>query len=360
MSIDTLREHREAGNAVALTLLGLAVAILAGVVVLYFIGKSSPPPVYTGEIVDEEVFMSGEETSKNAREGWRTYVNDTYEFSFEYPSGWIVATGTLRTGESVVSVFPAVDASSTPTVFNTDDVASHVSVYPHGVEIEAEIFGKTQASTVIIQTPEASAKDYVLTTGRPWATKAVFDIAPLNWKDTGFVFARATVEEEEVLFMRGEVEITQSEFNATSGDSVVRSGFIDANIRLIEEEILRSFTFIDTTASSTQASREDEIRIDSPEYGEIISSPLSVRGQLPGFVGSDTLLRLEAVSGEVLAEVPVVPLGTWSAEELAPFEVSLVFDTGSATSGVLVFEYSDASLAGGVGKKVVPVVFAEE
>jgi len=140
MSADTPRgRHTEAGNAVALTLLGLAVAILAGVVVLYVLGKSSHQPIYTPEIADEEVMEVVEE--KKSREGWGTYVNDIYEFSFEYPSGWVVATGTLSTGEPVVSVFPAVATSTTSNVVSLGEVTSHVSVYPHGAETE-EKFGK--------------------------------------------------------------------------------------------------------------------------------------------------------------------------------------------------------------------------
>ncbi|HCC04812.1 TPA: hypothetical protein DEP58_00720 [Patescibacteria group bacterium] len=359
MNTDTPRgRHTEAGNAVALTLLGLAVAILAGVAVLYVIGKSSHQPIYTPEIADEEVI---EEEEKNSREGWGTYVNDTYEFSFEYPSGWMVATGTLSTGEPVVSVFPAVATSTTSNVVSLEEITSHVSVYPHGAETE-ETFGKMQASTVIIQIPEASAKDYVFNTGRPWATKAVFDNSPSSWTDAGFVFARALVEEEEFLFMRGEVEISQDEFDEVSGDVMLRSGFIDANVRHIEEEILRSFTFIDTSASSTQESfaNEEEIVVLSPEHGEIISSPFSVRGQLPSSIEGDVSLRLEAMGGEVLAEVPIVPQGTWGTGEHTPFEVSLVFDAKTATSGVLVFEYTGFPLVGEKGNKTVPVVFDTE
>jgi len=354
MSADTPRgRHTEAGNVVALTLLGLAVAILAGVVVLYALGKSTHQPIYTPEIADEEVMEVVEE--KKSREGWGTYVNDTYEFSFEYPSGWVVATGTLSTGEPVVSVFPAVATSTTSNVVSLGEVTSHVSVYPHGAETE-EKFGKMQASTVIIQVPEAAAKDYISNTGKPWATKAVFDNSPSSWTDAGFVFARALVEEEEILFMRGEVEISQDEFNESLGDVMIRSGFIDANVRHIEEEILRSFTFTNTSVSSTQelVANESGIVVLSPEYGEIISSPFSVQGQLPSSV--EVSLRLEATGGEVLAEVPIVPQGTWGIDENVPFEVSIVFDAKTATSGVLVFEYTGL----GEGNETVPVVFGTE
>lgn len=361
MNIHTSRAHTEGGNAVALTLLGLAVAILAGVAVLYFIGKSTPQSVYTPPPADEEVFESEEDLSIDAREGWRTYVHEEFNFSFEYPSGWIVATGNLPTGEPVISVSPAV-TTSTSTVFGVGDVASHVSIYPLGADFEAYL-GETQASTVIVEVPQASARDYVFNTGRPWATKAVFEDFPSSWSSSGFLFARVIVEEEELLFMRGETEITRDEFSTTSGDIMIRSGFIDANIRRIEEEILRSFTFVDAHASSAEVTESgvlDELVIKSPEYGEIISNPLSVRGQIPASLNGSMSVRLEDADGEVLAEVPVVPLGEWSADEPNDFEVSLVFNARFATSGVLFFEYADSSRIGEGGNKVVPVVFDSE
>ena len=82
-----------------------------------------------------------------------------------------------------------------------------------------------------------------------------------------------------------------------------------------------------------------------------------MRGQLPSSIEGDISLRLEAIGGEVLAEVPIVPQGTWGTDEHTPFEVSLVFDEKTATSGVLVFEYEDISLAGKRKNKTVPVVF---
>lgn len=366
MSTHTPNVHTEKGNAVALTLLGLSVAILAGVFVLYFIGKSSPQPMYIPPPADEKVEIpNSEESIVNPREGWRKYNNEEFNFSLEYPEGWIVATGTLSTGDPVVSVYPAVHEGTT-TVFGPQDETSHVSMYPLGVAVGGTI-ETSKVSNVVIQIPQASVEDYVLTSDRPWATKVTFERYPLGWNEAGFVFARIGIQDEEILYMREDAEISQYEFDPLMGDRIERRGFIDASLRNVEEEILQSFLFdgIHDEMSTNRVTEEKErFIIDSPEYGEIIKSPLSVRGKVFGkwFFEGDLSIRLETRDGEVLAEVPATPLGTSDEEDYTPFEVSLVFEDTTATSGQLLLGHSGSfSLAkDATNNKSISIVFDNE
>jgi hypothetical protein len=354
MSKGTYRRKNERRNAVALTLLGLSVAILAGVVVLFLIGKSAPQPLYIPEPSSEEVIET--EVVTNPREGWRVYENEVYGFRIEFPQGWIVATGTLRTGDPVITISQAVSTSSIDTVFGIEDVATHVSIYPRGVT-ESDIINKTKASEVVITVPQASASDYILKSGKPWATKGTFDEYPDSWSETGFIFARTVIEEEVLEYMRGDVQIAEVEFDPLRGDVLERSGFLDSKIRETQEEILRSFSFgIGDETRTATSTMPDFVILESPIRGAVVTSPLTVRGDVlgEGFSDEDISIRLETNNGEVLAEVPVT-LGEWLSQETIPFEVSLVFSATTATSGNLVF----GTLQNGPTKMTVPVLFAQ-
>ncbi len=346
----------EQGNAVALTLLGLSAAILAGVVVLYYLGKKTPEPVYvTPKAAEEEVKEQDKtEGEQGLQEGWNTYVNNTYGFTMEYPDGWMVATGTLRTGDPVITFTPAtqITATSSP-VYSHQDVANHVSVYPQGVATEG-IASKSKPSEVVLPLSYATTLDYTLTSNRPWATKVSFSAFPTSWNESGFVFARAVVEEEKLTYMRGDTEIEQYEFDAMTGDLIARTGLIDVNIRNLEEEMLETFQFTNTEIEE-QTTDVKHIILEEPLAGTVIVSPQTVKGTIPGgwYYGEEYPITLQTDEGEVLAELFATGFEEWDSEQSIPFEVSLVFENPTATSGVLTI--GDDNEDG--GKLVIPVQF---
>lgn len=350
--------HYERGNAVTLTLLGLSVAILAGIAVLYYIGKTKPEPIFVARPAEEGT--STEATENDPRAGWNTYVDSMYDFSIEFPNGWVVATGTLSTGDPVVSVYKAM-GTSTNMVYSHQDVVSHVSVYPLGIAAEG-IVGVMEPSKVIVTVPQASAKDYVLESGRPWATKAVFDVYPESWNASGFLFARSKIQEEEIKYMRGDTQIAQYEFDPFTGDSIVRSGFIDTQEREVEEEILRSFSFKDEKTQGSEAQGKT-ITIEAPKAGEVIKNPLVVRGSIPGgWYFEDTLATawLKTDDGTIVAEALVVPVENGGTQDAMQFEISLVFETPTATSGKLAIGEKEKGGTATEGSFVeIPVLFTD-
>ncbi len=362
MSTISCRRGAEAGNAVALTLLALAVAILAGVLVLYFIGKNAPQPVapiQEGESTTSSA--SVEDDTANPREGWRTYENTDFDFTLEYPPGWIVATGTIGLVPAV-SVYPAADATGTPP-FSQHSDATHVSVYPEGIPTEG-VFGETQQSDVIVPVPGASQKDLVLDSGRPWATIATFDKHPGSWTDAGFVFAAVTIEDATTSCKRGTTVVTDGTCDPLTGDTLVRSGYVDPVLRSAEEEILRSFHFITDTGTSSPSSADvsDLITVDTPKPDDVITSPLTVQGQARGswYFEASFPVTLETDDGTVLAQVPAQALGDWMTEDFVPFDVSLVFPATTATSGQLVLKRDNPSgLATNDRSLSIPVRFAQ-
>jgi|GEM_PF-2140104 len=336
---------RERGNAVTLTLLGLAVAILAGVVVLYFIGRSTPQPIpmpTTESRIVEDVALVED---ANPREGWRVYESSTHDVRFEYPSGWAVATGTVL-GAPVVTTYDATQQVSTTSDFGVHELDTRVSFYPNGIPTEGMADEKAQSKT-IVPVPQASAVDYVLGTGKPWATMVSFEQSPSSWEEWGFVFGCVHVEEEEVAYMRGDTGISPEEFDVLSGDHIERYGFVDAALWETVSEILRSVAFVQTAGneSSEVAGTVEWIRVETPVEGAVVSSPLTVQGEAvgPWYFEGDFPVRLQTADGDVLAEVPATALDDWMVEDFVPFEVSLVFASTSATSGVVVLERDNAS-----------------
>jgi len=350
------KQKHEQGNAVTLTLLGLSIAILAGVVVLYFVGKKAPEQVYvTSSPVDESVSTEEDmvEEVEVSQKGWNTYVNDEYNFSMEYPDGWVVATGTLSTGDPAITFVQAtqVIATSTP-VYSHQDAVAHVSVYPLGVATEG-IISESALSDVTLLVSHASVQDYILTSGRPWATKAAFEASPNSWNESGFVFARVVVEEEMLSYMRGDTEIERYEFDPVTGDHIERAGFVDTNVRDIEESMLLSFRFLGGDGEAYQA--KESIVLEEPLQGAIVSSPQTIKGAIPGgwYFGEEYPITLQTTDGEVLAELFVTGLEEWDSQASIPFEVSLVFETPTATSGVLIIG-EDAEMG---RKLLMPVKF---
>ncbi len=364
MKIKNRKKIYEGGNVVALTLLVLSIAVLAGVVVLYFIGRSEPikPMPLAVEKKDNVTTVSEvKEQKENLRDGWLTYKNEEYDFSMQLPAGWIVATGTLKTGDPAITFYKARIKNGTTTVYGPNDDATHVSVYPLGVAGEG-LSGKTKHSKVIIATPQASAKDYILKSGKAWATKGEFDIHPDSWNDSGFIFARTLVEEEEVKYMRGDEEIEQYEFDPFAGDYVERSGFVNSQIRSTEEEILKSFSFTKKNKDKVTAV-DDLIKLESPKKGDVISSPVMVKGEARGFWYSegDFPVRLETNDGDTIAESYATALDDWMTKDYVPFELSIAFDAPTATSGRLVLMNGDLSdMQENKKEIIIPVLFNTE
>jgi len=351
----------EAGNAVALTLLGLAVAILAGVVVLYYISKSTPHPVSMPEAREE----AGEDLSliedRDPREGWRSYTNDEHEFSFRYPPGWIIATGTVY-GVPVVTLYEATQIIATTSPFGVHEAEHRVSVYPLGLPAggggEVDVPSKT-----IVPVPQASARDRVLGTGKPYATTVHFDQYPESWSEAGFVFGRVPIEEEEVGYFRGSTGISPEEFDAYSGDTMKRFGFVD--LRAWEElaDMLTSFSFTHTTLTAQAVEPiENLIKVSSPKPATQVTSPLLVTGAARGswYFEASFPVSLVTGDGEVLARVPATAQDEWMTEEFVSFEVSLVFASTSATSGAVILEKDNPSGLPEFARSLeIPVLFGE-
>jgi hypothetical protein len=171
---------------------------------------------------------------------WKTYTNDQYNFSLQYPDTWEVVADAQIPGIHVIK-----KGSAKPNYLTHHSKFTHVSVYPQGIGTEG-IFGQTTSSNVSFKAPVKRPLDYVLNDNTRWATFAGFTSVPSSWKPWGFVFAGTVVENEQVeciahdeLINKGVCEIDIENEDAET----VRAGIINAEDRKIQEQILASFQF---------------------------------------------------------------------------------------------------------------------
>lgn len=113
----------------------------------------------------------------------------------------------------------------------------------------------------------------------------------------------------------------------------------------------------------TDSTREhlDRIRVEMPQPGGRITSPLAVKGAARGtwYFEASFPVELRAYDGTVLAQVPAQAQGEWMTEEFVPFSVTLTFPAQPAGStGVLILHKDNPSGEARFDDRVVlPVLF---
>lgn len=113
----------------------------------------------------------------------------------------------------------------------------------------------------------------------------------------------------------------------------------------------------------TDSTREhlDRIRVETPQPGGRITSPLAVKGAARGtwYFEASFPVELRAYDGTVLTQVPAQAQGEWMTEEFVPFSVTLTFPAQPAGStGVLILHKDNPSGEARFDDRVVlPVSF---
>lgn len=104
----------------------------------------------------------------------------------------------------------------------------------------------------------------------------------------------------------------------------------------------------DVTATSTQYNLSDQIVVNSPKAGQIVSSPLKITGKAVGpwyFEASFPVELVDLKTGLDIAKGLVQAVGgTWMTEDFVSFEATLQFDKPSTTtSAVLILRKDNPS-----------------
>ncbi|HTW96393.1 MAG TPA: GerMN domain-containing protein [Candidatus Methylomirabilis sp.] len=115
------------------------------------------------------------------------------------------------------------------------------------------------------------------------------------------------------------------------------------------------------TASSSADQIVSEIKLTAPAANEIISSPLTVTGEALGnwYFEASFPVKLIGENGETLAQAPAQAQGDWMTTDFVPFKVTLNFDPGTSTIGMLILKNDNPSGIPEKDKQVaIPVRFS--
>lgn len=113
---------------------------------------------------------------------------------------------------------------------------------------------------------------------------------------------------------------------------------------LIAWQVWGSSEITNTPVNNT-VDEDTKVIMEEPDPDEVVSSPLTVRGQVRGSWYFEASFPLEIVddTGKVLAVTPAQAQGDWMQEGFVPFEATLTFNPGTATRGELVLRKDNPS-----------------
>ena len=112
-----------------------------------------------------------------------------------------------------------------------------------------------------------------------------------------------------------------------------------------------------------EISSNDNINLTSPLPNEVITSPLTIKGEARGgwFFEAQFPVRLEDEQGNELARSIATAQGEWMTENMVPFTASLTFNPGNKEKGFLILENDNPSGQASTSKSIkVPVLFKGE
>ncbi len=109
-----------------------------------------------------------------------------------------------------------------------------------------------------------------------------------------------------------------------------------------------------------QENTEPEVVIDTPKFGDLVSSPMTVSGKARGnwFFEGTMPMVLKDDKGNTLAEGPAAAQSNWMTSDFVPFTGTLTFDPGQAEYGVLIISRDNPSGDGSRDASIaIPVRF---
>jgi hypothetical protein len=90
---------------------------------------------------------------------------------------------------------------------------------------------------------------------------------------------------------------------------------------------------------------EGDVVLNYPQYGDLITSPLTVVGKARGtwYFEANLPVTLKDDTGKVLVQKGAQAQSDWMTTDYVPFSVNLTFDPGDAEFGVLIIEKDNPS-----------------
>jgi hypothetical protein len=196
------------------------VIILGG---FYYIFSSK----YTSDIPPVQTAPQPSITSADETANWKTYRNEKFGFTLNYPTNWIVGDFSSEPDPKIYFVPTKADIT-----FNPFENTTKVVVAPNGFGSEPPT-GQT------------------LSDGTRWAKFVTIKTTPSNWNKSGFVYGSVEIKNLSTSCERNSV-IIKSGCDTYEGDRLIYHGAVDAPTWKIIDQILSTFKFLDENQESSQ------------------------------------------------------------------------------------------------------------
>lgn len=174
-------------TSVGIWIIVMILIILAAGAYLYYAGSDSMG-VNEGGVQDDDVGTTTE---------WRTYQNDSFDFSMSYHPDWQLSTTSAADTTPLFNVYvPAENVSTTNGITHHTNI-TNVSVFPEGIPTE----GLFAQSEDVNFDPGFAITDasrmFVLEDGTPFAAYLIPASSPASWAESGFVWVRVHMDDAQ-------------------------------------------------------------------------------------------------------------------------------------------------------------------
>lgn len=116
-----------------------------------------------------------------------------------------------------------------------------------------------------------------------------------------------------------------------------------------------------TREIGNELEKSDLIMLESPRPGQVILSPLVIKGKARGnwYFEASFPARLIDANGKVLAIMPIQASGEWMTREFVPFTATMNFTMPSTKSGTLILQKDNPSgLSENADELRIPIIFS--
>lgn len=99
------------------------------------------------------------------------------------------------------------------------------------------------------------------------------------------------------------------------------------------------------TPTPPSETKDNLIRVTSPNPNDIVKSPLIVEGEARGnwYFEASFPVTLTDANGKILARAPAQAQEEWMTTDFVPFKIGLKFDPPETSTGFLIFEKDNPS-----------------
>ncbi len=257
---------------------------------------------------------------------WQEFSDNQFNFSLKYPSdNWDMYKDISLDVEPKFNFYikPDIGASLDLPLDHFANI-SHVSVYPRGVPTEG-VFGRTKDLNFDVGFETANdSKVYLLEDGTAFAAY----IRPLNppqsWSMSGFIWMRLKINNLNTKCLRDGQEINFAQCDpVVKNDQIIRNGSVDKTAWERQENIVKTMKFEKGSKAS------DLIFFNNPVSGDIIESPLEIKGEARGtwYFEANFPIILTDWDGRIIAETYAQAQGGWMTEDFVPFTAMVKFES---------------------------------